>query len=399
MILFNDIKNNLNENKIKNVIINTNVIIHLFLEKINDKNNKINKEDENKIKYLLKFYELCYKIRSLYIYYFIIDNPINNIYNLNNEYLLFTGEDYIFIKYSISKREFSPMITKNFFPNKLIDYKNLEIKHITKDIIILNDFKNKIIYFIDNNNLILFKKTLKYYNSLIINENYLLFDTINNDEVQFSFINLTNFSYIDDYQNIEEILKFKLDNNIPEILSCYNNKFIYLFEQNQLCIVNYRVDTIKNNNKKNEVKRLIFKPKNEEIITPKIYSSSGCYSSDYDESKLFSDDSYYCSQKGSQQFLFFDFDDEYYFDKVEIIYHKDYPKSCPKKYSIDIFDKKKRKINTYEINNNNLKSEFIYLNEKGKFIKFNFLENNGGDYIIINNIYFYVNMIFIIDKK
>ena len=395
--LFKELKDKiLNKNEI--YFINTNFIIYIFLKEINNKDRKINKEDEVKIKYLLKFYELCFKIRRVYIYYFIIDNEITNIYNLHNEYLLFMVEEYLFIKYSISKREFTPTITNNFLNNS-IDYKNIEIKHIIENKIILNDLKNKIFYIIDSDYFLLFNKSFKYRSSLIINENNLLFfDSINNNEVEFSLIDLSNFEYINNNQDLKEILKFKLDNIYPKLISCYNTKFIYLFEQNQLCIVNYNLKKMENKHKEYEIRSLKFKPKNTEIITPETCSSSGVYSSDYDESQLFSDNSYYCSTKGSNQFLFFDFDDEYYFTKVEIIYHSDYLKSSPKNYSVEIFDKKKRKINSYKLCNKNNKSEFIYLNEKGKYIKFNFVDNYGGNYIIINKIKFYVSIISILSS-
>ena len=78
----------------------------------------------------------------------MISCPIKKVYNLNNKYLLFMGKNYLFIKYSLLEREFSPVVTNNFIPASEINYNDYEIKSITQDYIILNDFNNTYIYII-----------------------------------------------------------------------------------------------------------------------------------------------------------------------------------------------------------------------------------------------------------
>ena len=156
IIYKNIIENNLKKH-IK-FIINTNYIIFEISSIINNQVIKFKDNEMQSLNCLVNFYNLCYNIRKLYIYYLLISSPINNIYNLNNEYLLFMGQDYLFIKYSLLEREFIPVVTNNFIPSSVIDYNDYEIISIMKDYIILNDFNNKYIYIIENKNFLLFKK-------------------------------------------------------------------------------------------------------------------------------------------------------------------------------------------------------------------------------------------------
>jgi len=155
----NIIENYLKENS--NFTINTNYIIFEISNILNNQVINFKKDDIQTINFLVNFYYLCYEIRKLYIYYILISCPINNVYNLNNEYLLFMGQNYLFIKYSLLEREFSPVVTNNFIPASEIDYNDYEIKSILQDYIILNDFNNKYIYIIETKTFLLLKN---YYN-------------------------------------------------------------------------------------------------------------------------------------------------------------------------------------------------------------------------------------------
>lgn len=215
-------------------------------------------------------------------------------YNLNNESLIFMGQNYLFVKYSIKEKNFIPVVTKNFMGNKDINvFDNYEIKHISEKYIILNNLKEKIIYFIDINSFCLLKKTFTYYFILQINNNYLLFNSMKDNTIQFSLINLNELSNEKNDQLIE-LINFKEDNNLPKII--LNNSFktfIYLYESNQLCYGDYMIDRKKDNlNKINQNKNIknIKVVRNYDYKIPKIDDYSKVYNDNYLPSRLFSDE-------------------------------------------------------------------------------------------------------------
>jgi len=405
LILYKDlIENNLKETN--KFIINTNYIIFTLSNIMNNQFMEF-KEYLPKINFQINFYNLIYEIRKSYIYYLLVSCQINNVYNLNNEYLLFMGQNYLFIKYSLLEREFSPVVTNNFIPESEIDYNNYEIKSILQDYIILNDFNNKYIYIIESNRFLMLKEYYNYYDFVTTNGNYLLFNQIINNKIQFTFINLTK-SPIDENnegnKELVELLNFNIDINSPKILLSNNNIFIHLFEQNQLCLVKYKLNIINNiesisTNYINEIKLI---HKNEKIIVPEISTSSSLYNIKYDAINLFTDNLYYCSYYGKVQNLKFTFDDEYYFTNIKFEFHEDFLNCRPKKFSIEISDKKRRCIKTIKIededHNNNL-SETVNLNESGKYIELNISDNYGGQFIIIKRIYFSTCIINIIKNQ
>ena len=286
----------------------------------------------------------------------MISCPINNIYNLNNEYLLFMGQKYLFIKYSLLEREFIPVVTNNFMPASEINCNDYEIKAILKGYIILNDFNNKYFYIIESNEFLMLENYYYYHSFVTINDNYILFDQIKNNKIQFTCINLTKSSIDENNESnkeLIELLNFNIDINYPKILLSNNNIFIHLFEQNQLCIVKYKLNKINNiksisTNKINEIKLI---HKNEKIIIPEISTSSSIYNIKYDVINLFTNNLYYCSHYGKVQNLKFTFDDEYYFTNIKFEFHEDFLKCRPKKFCIEISDKKRRCINTFKIEN------------------------------------------------
>ena len=129
----------------------------------------------------------------------------------------------------------------------------------------------------------------------------------------------------------------------------------------------------------------------EKEITPKKIKHSGIYDDWYHPKNLFIEKSYYCSKKGTKQYIEFEFDDEYYFLKFEIIFHEKYNDCIPNYYSIKINDFKKRRINSlvYETKKNVL-NYIENIDEKCKYIRFNFNDNYGGDFIIIKKMKFFI---------
>jgi len=275
----NIIENYLKENS--NFTINTNYIIFEISNILNNQVINFKKDDIQTINFLVNFYNLCYEIRKLYIYYILISCPINNVYNLNNEYLLFMGQNYLFIKYSLLEREFSPVVTNNFIPASKIDYNDYEIKSILQDYIILNDFNNKYIYIIETKTFLLLKNYYNYHSFVTTKDNYLFFDQIQNNKIQFTCINLAKSSIDENNEgnkDLIELFNFNIYNiNFPKILSMNYNIFIHSYEQNQLCLVKYKLDKINNikSIKINNINEIRLIPKNEQKIVPEntIFSS------------------------------------------------------------------------------------------------------------------------------
>ena len=107
--IFNKIKDkiNINENK---YVINSNYIMKLIIN-INKEN--LNQNEIKEINYLCNINKLCKKIMEKYIHYLIYNSKINNIYNYKNKLLLFMGEKYLFVPFSLkSKKIFRNRIWK-----------------------------------------------------------------------------------------------------------------------------------------------------------------------------------------------------------------------------------------------------------------------------------------------
>ena len=241
--LLKSIKNDKDKEKF---IFNSNYIHFKILKEFN--NNRNLKDNEiNKIKYLLKFIQFCQEIRKNYLHY-IAFYYINNIYNYNNDELIFFGNKYLFMNYSLQKSEFSHLITLNFLPE--MNFTNFEIKYIYEDKIILNDVEKNIAYVIviksiNNERILLIQNKYKYYNSLVAYKNYLIYNSSNNKN-EFVIIDLNNLNQIN--HELKEFLNLKFDYNIPTFLFYDYNKCIFIYQDNQLCIFHCKILEENNNN-------------------------------------------------------------------------------------------------------------------------------------------------------
>ena len=131
---------------------------------------------------------------------------------------------------------------------------------------------------------------------------------------------------------------------------------------------------------------------NKWIITPSIDSYFSVYNYYYTPKNLFINTNYYyCSKSNSNnEYLKFDFKKEYWFKKIVIKFYTKYPENRIKYFNILIYDQKNRIIETFQRLYSNMDSEsFSYtLNYKFRYIKFELLNNHGGNYYIIKNIEF-----------
>ena len=405
--LYRKLGSKFNEHEQNKYKINSNYIYQLIKNKLNNNSINLTKEEKINLNYILNFYEVCYKIRKIYCWCIVLNTKINNIYNLNNQNLIFMGEKYLFIIYLIKEKEFSPiMLPSNFYSNNANNLNNYEINNISSNYIILNNKESKNINFIDIYNFCILNQQFNYFNNVSINDNYLLFDNIKENEIQFNLINLKDMKNEKDNELLE-FFNFKITNYFPKILINNNfEKFIFLYENNQLCIADYITDNNKiikeSTGQIKNIKEINIK-KND-VIIPKIDSCSEVYSSDYDASKLFSNDAlfsndiysyYYCSKNPSNQFIIFDCTNEYYFNSFQITYLSRKKDCKPKNFQVSILDYNKNIINIYNFVNkdiNSLSEEYI-LKNKGRYLKFDLIDNYGGNYIIIKNLKFYANPI------
>ena len=197
-----------------------------------------------------------------------------------------------------------------------------------------------------------------------------------------------------------------MDSNLPKIILSNNlNNFIYLFDNNQLCFTEYiyKNNEIKNNHKEN-IKEIIIRKMG--VIIPKIDSFSEVYSNDYEPSTLFSKESdlfsyYYCSKKSSNAFIIFDCINEYFIQYFTLKFLPRKENCRPKNFKVSILDDEKKAINSFTFINDKIESLAVshYLNGKGRFLKFDLIDNHGGDYIIIKNLQLTVQLLDSIELK
>ena len=342
--LFNNVKDKLNLNDINKYVVNSNYILFKFQNKLN--NVCTNTPERKKIENIINFKTVCSDLRKIYMYIIVLNTRINNIYNFNNEKLIFMGPNYLIITFSLKSKEFLSISNGNLFPNA--PNNNIyEISYISSDNILLNDIKNKTINIIELNNNLLLQKNFKYYSNISIDNNYLLYDSIKNNEIIFSIFNLLN----DSFGNLKEILNFKINYDIPKILFWKKSKkLILLYEKNQLCIDDY----IFNNKNNHENTTNIINNNNNKIIikeekNPKIIESSEAYDKDYTPDKLFKDKTtrYYCTKSPNNQFIILDYGTENYIKGITIYYLNDYARCKPKQYKISILGEGKSTINVF----------------------------------------------------
>ena len=245
-----------------------------------------------------------------------------------------------------------------------------------------------------------------YYKNVIVNNNYLLFDTINDNEIHFSLLNLEDLSKKENKNNfLKELFNFKAYYYFPKIL--LNNNFedmIYLYENNQLSIVEYKYEKYNKNiinqiNQNQMIKKITIKENANNL--PKIIDYSEVYNSNYSPLNLFVNNNddfysyYYCSKNPSNQYIVFEFIDEYFIGSFEIFYLSRYKKCKPKNFKVSILDNNKNIIKICEFinNDNNSLSHEYNLKNKGRYLRFDLIDNYGGDYIIIKKINIYANPI------
>ena len=162
-------------------------------------------------------------------------------------------------------------------------------------------------------------------------------------------------------------------------------------------IINIIIYNNENNLIINEIN--LIQDNNSEIVPPSS-SYFSAYDDEYRPNKLFIENDYYCSKSnGNNENIMFDFEKEYWFNKVIVEYVDKYKTSRIKNLNVLIYDNKKRFIDKFVYNNINqdLNSFNFILNSKCRYIKFEFIENYGGDYFIIGKIRFNTEEIYSIN--
>ena len=327
-------------------------------------------------------------------------------------------DKYPFIEFEFSKHKFYSPVTPNFLTEKEKYYKDIEIKYIYSNFFVLTNYNKKILYLLlKYNDTYYLKGKFNYFTNIITRNEFIFFDDIKKGNLTFRRIDLLN-NKLDEKNELNDIFYFKISYNIPKIISLNNtDKFLLLYEDNQISIIDYNIsNNIDNKEKaKNEKDKKSDKDtKNENInktpeipesikeinikkigpLIPEVVDHSAIYSDSYEPSNLFINNSdYYCSYSDNpKHFIEFDFKEEYNFTYFKVICYEKETRCRPKNYNMILYDDKKRIINTFEftgIKENS--SEIKYLGERGRYIKLNFKENFSGSYFILKNIEFYAN--------
>ena len=393
--VYNKIRNNIKE-KNEKYVFNSNYIYKLF----NGLNNNLDKdnwkeEEKNQIKNIIYFNDICTKIRAKYLPYYIFNSKINHIYNYKNTFFIFMGEKYLLNIYSLKNKNFYGLTFANLLDNE-DNYNNFDISKITLDKIILNNSATKTIYIIECDSFCLIKKAFNYSLNFITTDNYLFLDNIKDNELQFSLIDLRNYSNKENTSFVQ-LLNFKIDNNPPKLLLNENfKKFVGLYDNNQLCIINYTLNkNIENNNNedKNDISKLIFRKDNSIEVIPSIDLFSSSYDYDYKPKNLFINNSYYCSKSNKNEYIQFNFKKEYYFTQFKMKYIEKYVDSRPKKFRITVLDENLKIINYMDFTIEKKDYDIIegYINENGVYLRFDFISNFGEEYICIDEIKFFAD--------
>ena len=192
---------------------------------------------------------------------------------------------------------------------------------------------------------------------------------------------------------LNALFNFKIEDNIPKFLLSYKNIFISVYENNQITLINYKINMKETKNyEKEKIKKIeINKNRNTKLI-PKVSGYSNIYSDKYHPDYLFSNELnyYYCSSDNLEAYFELDFSQEYYFTEFKILFSKTYYDCRPKTYKVQAFDYKKRLINEFLFSNkeNDKLEKINVLNNQARYLKFIFTENFGGDYYVIKKIEF-----------
>jgi hypothetical protein len=243
---------------------------------------------------------------------------------------------------------------------------------------------------VKKNYLKLLRKVGEYYSTVIVNDNYLLFDTIKeNNIIIFNAVNISNENFVEN-RELPELLNTKVEYNYPKILLFSNsNKLISLYDENQLSIANYKHNKVEKNNKKISKKLEI---NCHSKLNPKIIKYSNIYSESYHPSHLFDDSSkYYCSGIDSNKnnnYIEIDLCCDYFLEELTLVFHDSYLDCIPKNCSLKIFDNKKNQIVEFKFSNKEEEKKVIEINEITRYILFEFNDNFGGKYIVIKKFQF-----------
>ena len=393
--VYNKFRDKIQE-KNEKYIFNSNYIYKLF-NKLKDNLSKSNwkEEEKNQIRNIVYYNDICHKIRAKYLFYYVFNSKINNIYNYKNKYFIFMGEKYLLNIYSLKNKNFYGLTSVNLLESE-DNFNNFEISKITLDKIILNNSATKTIYIIECDSLCLIKKAFNYSYNFIAADNYLFFDNIIDDDLQFSLIDLRNYSNKENEEFVQ-LLNFKIDNNPPKLLLNENfKKFVGLYENNQLCIINYTlIKNIENNNNedKKDLSELKFRKDNNIEVIPSIDLYSSSYDYDYKPKNLFINNSYYCSKSNKNEYIQFNFKKEYYFTQFKMKYIEKYVESRPKKFRITVLDENLKIINYMDFTIEKKDYDIVegYINENGVYLRFDFISNFGEEYICIDEIKFFAD--------
>ena len=397
----NNIYNKLKEKikiKEKKYKINSNYLMK-YLPNINKDN--LNQNEINEINNICNINSICKKIMEVYIGYLIFNTKINNIYNYQNKFLFFMGEKYLFIAFSLKTKEFLGFESSNLIKNDFENYNNYEIIKIISNKILINNNNNKIINIIEydsNYNFCLVKNSFKYNSNAIADINYLLFDSIENNTLNFSLINLDTYNVENNFvYDFCGLLNFKIDNKPPKLYLTDNfSKFIYLYEDNnQISIINLKINN--QLEQKNQIElnnKIVLKKDNEEEIIPSIYQFFSVYSNEYIAENVLKEEGYFCTKTNMKEFISFKFDKEYCFKRIDITFPDSYGKARVKDFNINIYDINGKCINIYNFCNNDYEKKQIsvILNDKGAFLKFELSTNFGEDYFCIKRIQFFTEI-------
>ena len=253
----------------------------------------------------------------------------------------------------------------------------------------------------DNYDFYLLKKSFNYFSNIVANDKYLLFDEKNENNLNFSLIDLSNFSK-NENSKIIQLLKIEIE-NIPKISANQNfKKMVQLYDNNQLCIMDYNYDE-KNNevinidNKENIMKINLSKDNKKEIETSSItYSSVYRGKEQYHPIYLFKKEKYFCSESNSKEYIIFNFKRNYYFLGFKMNFCESNKESRPKNFNVTILDIKERVIKKFYFTHDNVENKIFEgkLNSKGAILRIDFLENFGKSYFMIERMYIYADVIY-----
>ena len=131
-------------------------------------------------------------------------------------------------------------------------------------------------------------------------------------------------------------------------------------------------------------------------IIPKIYKYSSYYKIDFKPEKLLNqnENEYYCTRANKDEYITFKFSEEYCFNLIAITFTTSYKESKLKKFKISVFDINETFLRSYiyTFDSYENRKEIIKMNDKGAYLKFDFLENFGEDYFCIKRIQFFVDI-------